>query len=103
MLPATRAPGSGLGRHQRLRAPPAAGSLDAHRTLELWRQLGDPLRQAWALDELGMVHQETGDYSAAAACLEEALELHRDLGSRHGEIVALTNRGELATGPSATE
>ncbi len=69
----------------------------------MWRQLGDRLGQAWALDELGMVHQETGEYSAAAACLEEALELHRDLGSRHGEIVALNDLGELATRTSAPE
>ncbi len=71
--------------------------------LELWRQLGDRPGQAWALDELGRVHQETGEYSAAAACLEEALELHRDLGSRHGEIVALNNLGELATRTSVPE
>jgi uncharacterized protein HemY len=29
--------------------------------------------------------------------------LHRDLGSRHGEIVALNNLGELATRTSAPE
>jgi tetratricopeptide (TPR) repeat protein len=49
------------------------------------------------------VHQETGEYPAAAACLEEALELHRDLGSRHGEIMVLNDLGELAARTSAPE
>jgi tetratricopeptide (TPR) repeat protein len=71
--------------------------------LELWRQLGDRLGQAWALGDLGMVHQETGEYPAAAACLEEALELHRDLGSRHGEIMVLNDLGELAARTSAPQ
>ncbi|HYX60050.1 MAG TPA: tetratricopeptide repeat protein, partial [Streptosporangiaceae bacterium] len=87
----------------RLTGDYAAALAHEREALELWRQLGDRLGQAWALDELGRVHQETGKYSAAAACLEEALELHRDLGSRHGEIVALNNLGELATRTSAPE
>jgi tetratricopeptide (TPR) repeat protein len=48
-----------------------------------------------------MVHLLTGDYPAAAASFEQALELHRDLGSRHGEIVALNGLGELANRMSA--
>ena len=50
-----------------------------------------------------MVYQETGEYSAAAACLEQALELHRDLGSRHGEIMTLNELGELAARTSEPE
>ena len=42
----------------------AAAFAHERQALELWRQLGDRLGQAWALDELGMVHQETGGVSS---------------------------------------
>jgi tetratricopeptide (TPR) repeat protein len=48
------------------------------------------------------VQQATGDYPAAAVNLEQALQLHRDLGSRHGEAVVLNGLGELSSRTSAT-
>jgi tetratricopeptide (TPR) repeat protein len=39
------------------------------------------------------VQQEMADYAAAAASQEQALRLHRDLGSRYGEAHALTDLG----------
>ena len=69
--------------------------------LGLFRRLGDRLGQAWALDELGLVHQLAGDYPAATACLAEALGLVRDLGDRHGLSKALNSLGELSLRTSA--
>jgi tetratricopeptide (TPR) repeat protein len=73
-----------------------------HQALDLFRQLGDRLGQAWALDELGLVQQLTGDYATAGLSLRQALELHRDLGSRHGQAVTLNSLGQLLSRTSAT-
>jgi hypothetical protein len=54
-----------LGFAWRLTGDYAAALAHERDALELWRQLGDRLGQAWALGDLGMVHQETGEYSAA--------------------------------------
>jgi len=48
------------------------------------------------------VQQLTGDYTAAAASHQQALELNRDLGLRLGEAEALISLGELATRTSVT-
>lgn len=69
--------------------------------MDLFHHLGDWLGQAWALDELGLAHQLTGDYPAATACLAEAIELFRDLGDRHGLAKALNSLGELSLRTSA--
>lgn len=53
--------------------------------------------QAYALNDLGLVYQDTGDYAAATASHEEALALFRDLGNRLGQPEALNRLGELAT------
>jgi tetratricopeptide (TPR) repeat protein len=45
----------------------------------------------------------TGDYPAAAASLQQALELHRDLGTRFGQAQALNSLGELSSRTSATQ
>jgi tetratricopeptide (TPR) repeat protein len=52
---------------------------------------------AYALDELGLVQQLTGDYPAAAASHQQALELNRDSGNRLGQAETLNCLGELAT------
>jgi tetratricopeptide (TPR) repeat protein len=59
------------------------------------RQLGDRLRVANALDELGIVRRLTGDYTAAAQAHHEALDLYRDLGDRPGQASALHHLGTL--------
>ena len=43
---------------------------------------GDRHGQAWALNQLGVAQELTGDYPAATASLTQALELFRDLGDR---------------------
>jgi tetratricopeptide (TPR) repeat protein len=55
-----------------------------------------------ALDCLGVVQQETGDY-AAAASQQQALALFRDLGNRLGQAEALNHLGELATRTANTQ
>ena len=64
--------------------------------------LGDRPMQAWALNDLGVVHQLTGDYPAAAASHQQALKLFCDLGARLGQAETLNNLGQLATRTSAT-
>jgi hypothetical protein len=58
--------------------------------------LGEPAGQAGALNELGLVQQLTGDYSAASASHQRALRLYRDLSSRDGLADVPNTLGELA-------
>ena len=62
----------------------------------MFRDLGDRLGQAEALNDLGVVQRQTGDYPAAAASHQQALELFRDLGDRHGQASALNDLGDRA-------
>ena len=48
------------------------------------------------------MQQQTGDYPAAAASHQQALELFGDLGNRLGQAEALNRLGELALRTSAT-
>jgi transcriptional regulator with XRE-family HTH domain len=52
--------------------------------------------QAWALNDLGVVHQQAADYDAAAASHQQALDLFRDIGNQLGQAVALNDLGQLA-------
>jgi tetratricopeptide (TPR) repeat protein len=49
-----------------------------------------------------MVQQLTGDYLAAAASHQQALDLSRDLGQPQGQAEALNRLGELSLRTSAT-
>jgi tetratricopeptide (TPR) repeat protein/transcriptional regulator with XRE-family HTH domain len=60
---------------------------------EAARHLGDGLGEASALTDLGEVRCVTGDYSAAAGTLEQALAIYRDLGERLGEANAISCLG----------
>ncbi|MFI5269739.1 MAG: tetratricopeptide repeat protein, partial [Chloroflexota bacterium] len=78
--------------------------LPAHRlALKLFCDFGDRFGQAYTLNDLGVVQQETGDYLAAAASHQQALELFRDLGNRLGQAEALNRLGELSSRTSATQ
>ena len=59
--------------------------------MALYRELGDKPGQAYALNHLGLVQQETGDYPAAIASHQQALELARDAGDPLAEAVSLTD------------
>ena len=54
---------------------------------------GDRPGQAWALTELGMMQERTGNYQAAALSLGRALQLFGDLGDRHCQAVVLRHLG----------
>jgi tetratricopeptide (TPR) repeat protein len=57
------------------------------------RTADDRPGQARALTQLGIVQELTGDYSAAAASLAEALQLFGDLDDRQGQACALHDLG----------
>ena len=63
-------------------------------------QVGDRAGQAGALNELGLLQRAAGDYPAAVASCQQALELYRGLGDRLGQASALDNlgRAQLETG-----
>jgi predicted ATPase/class 3 adenylate cyclase len=65
-------------------------------SLALWRELGDRVGIAYALNNLGVVAGETGDSARARALGEESLALLRALGDRRGLAVALSNLGDVA-------
>jgi tetratricopeptide (TPR) repeat protein/transcriptional regulator with XRE-family HTH domain len=61
------------------------------------RQAGDQAGQADALNELGNLQWQTGNYPAAAASLTRALNLYRGLGDRLGQASALNELGRVQT------
>jgi len=72
------------------------------RALALFADLGSLDGQAYALNDLGAVQQQTGDYPAAAASHRQALALFRETGNRLGQAEALNRLGELSSRTSAT-
>jgi DNA-binding SARP family transcriptional activator/tetratricopeptide (TPR) repeat protein len=58
-------------------------------------RLGDRLGEGNALDELGIVRRQSGDYQGAAEALEAALGIYRDLGDRLGQASATSSLGSL--------
>ena len=69
----------------------------ASRPPSLLADLRDRNGRAYALNELGLVQQLTGDYPAAAACHQQALDLNRDIGNRLGQAETLNCLGELSS------
>jgi tetratricopeptide (TPR) repeat protein len=59
--------------------------------------------QVIALNDLGVLQRETGDYSAAEASHQQALQMLRDQGNRLGQAEALNRLGELSCRTSATD
>jgi tetratricopeptide (TPR) repeat protein len=57
------------------------------------RTVGDRQGQAWALNQLGIAQELTGDYPAAAASHTEALQLFRGIGNQRGQAWALNELG----------
>jgi len=60
-------------------------------------QAGDRPGEAGALDELGLLHQITGNYPAASGRLVRAVALYRDLGDLPGQVYALNHLGLVQT------
>jgi tetratricopeptide (TPR) repeat protein/transcriptional regulator with XRE-family HTH domain len=81
---------AGLLRHD----GPWAEAIARHTAaIQAARHLGDRLGEANALSDLGNVRQLTGDNSAAAQAIEQALGMYRELGDRLGEANALSTLG----------
>jgi tetratricopeptide (TPR) repeat protein/transcriptional regulator with XRE-family HTH domain len=57
------------------------------------RRAGDRPGQAGTLDELGLLQQLTGDYSASTATLAQAGALYAELGDQRGQAYALNHLG----------
>jgi len=55
--------------------------------------MGDRRAEAHAVSNLGLVQQLTGDHSAAAASLQQALALFGDLGNLHDQAYTLNSLG----------
>jgi hypothetical protein len=66
---------------------------DSRQARGQFRDLGVPLGQANASNDLGLFQQLTGDNPAAAASHHQALQLYRDVGSWHGQAETLNNLG----------
>ena len=97
---------AGSGRHQHAMQIPAAmgGFLAArghwdqaatlHQTaLTAARQAGDQPGQAGTLHDLGTMGTLTGDYTAAAASLAQAVAIYESIGDRAGQAYALCQQG----------
>ena len=61
------------------------------KALDLARELGDTLHEAWALDAIASFHGVTGDFETAVPLHDEALMLFRDLNEVLGEMRTLNN------------
>lgn len=59
--------------------------------VELWHRLGEPRREAAALNNLAVMHATLGDASQAADTFQCAISLARDLGDRADEARLLLN------------
>jgi tetratricopeptide (TPR) repeat protein len=81
------------GTSWRVRMVISAVAASPTRAAALYRDLGDQTGQACALNHLGLVQQDTGDYPAAAASHQQALSLARDAGDLLAEAVSLTDVG----------
>ena len=64
--------------------------------LTLARQLGDMHGAAAALDLLGLVATDRGEWERARTHMRAALALDRELGYSHGVAIQLSNLGEIA-------
>ncbi|MBA2586030.1 MAG: tetratricopeptide repeat protein, partial [Chthoniobacterales bacterium] len=65
----------------------------ADQSLALWRENGDPLELALALESIGYSQFMAGEYSEALRSMEDCLESYRKLGS-----AKLITRGRVAVG-----
>jgi tetratricopeptide (TPR) repeat protein/transcriptional regulator with XRE-family HTH domain len=65
--------------------------------LEAARQLGDPLAEAWTLNNLAVAYRELRRNTEARSNLDKALTMRRTIGDRVGEAWTLTAIGFLDT------
>jgi tetratricopeptide (TPR) repeat protein len=67
------------------------------RSLTLFRELGDESHVARALNNLGTVAMELGEYERAQDLFSKSLALHRHVGDRQGTASTLNNLAEATS------
>jgi tetratricopeptide (TPR) repeat protein len=73
---------------------PWSQALDLHAdAADIALRLGDRQGRANALDNLGVMRRETGDYPGAALALDQAFDLYRELDDTRGQANVLTSLG----------
>jgi tetratricopeptide (TPR) repeat protein len=65
-------------------------------SVTLWRELENPFELAIALNNLGVVLMEIGEYVEARQAFEETREIFQSLGYQRGVALAMHNLGETA-------
>ncbi|WKZ38475.1 MAG: BTAD domain-containing putative transcriptional regulator [Anaerolineales bacterium] len=65
-------------------------------SVTLWRELENPFELANALNNLGVVLMEIGEYVEARQAFEETREIFQSLGYQRGVALAIHNLGETA-------
>ena len=82
-----------MGGYLRARGHWQQAAAQYHTALRAARAAGDAAGEAGMLDELGLLQQLTGDYTAAIPTLTQAIELFRELGDRSGQSHAVNHLG----------
>lgn len=74
----------------------AAATRFLEKSLQLYRQVGDKARMAFALTAAGVAAHDQGAYARASALYGESLALNREIGDKVGTMLALNNWGNIA-------
>ena len=64
-------------------------------SVDLFRAFPVDAQLAWALNNLGLVKMELGDYDAAKSAITESLRIFRQVGDRRGIAAATFAYGKL--------
>jgi tetratricopeptide (TPR) repeat protein/transcriptional regulator with XRE-family HTH domain len=71
------------------------GAADLEEALDICRDLGSRLSEAWVLNWTGYARWRAGDIGNATRPLAVARGIYRDLGHRHGQACAITQIGAV--------
>jgi non-specific serine/threonine protein kinase len=81
----------------------AAAETFFHESFGLWQVVGNPIRMAAAMGNLGLTAQDRQDVAQALACFQQAQALYAAGGDRRGIAVSLGSRAHLARQEGATQ
>jgi len=85
-----------LGIVRRMTGAYLAAAQDLEQALGIYRDIGNRVGDAEALNETGTLHRVTGDLAQAEGCHRQALDLARAMASPWLEAYALTGLAEAA-------
>lgn len=86
-----------IGGILRAEGSPTFAAVQLRRSANLSAQVGDPLYQTAALEELGLVHLDVADTGMAATVLNEALSIARKHGLHRKEMSILNHLEKIAS------